>query len=128
MKRILVVVFLALIVSACSAEGDEFSVHMRSTDIGKQSIKGEITEIDYDHDWFTLGNVHQIHDNCDCHGTWNGHKKYGTVLDHDGEEIQLDDLEVGQCLHLTGRIRADQEGKYYYDRPVYDTAQREPCG
>lgn len=127
MKRLIVVVCSVLALASCTAEGDDFSVHMRITKVGRQSVTGQITQIDNHHGWFTLNNTHQIHDNCDCHGAWNGSKRYGSVFNYEGTQIALSDLRDRQCLHLIGQIRADQEGKYTNDRPVFDTAQQEPC-
>src|SRR5688572_29037342 len=99
MKRILaILVLVVLALAACSAEGDDFTVHMDVKKVGDQSVTGEITRIDRDHGWFTLGNTHQIHDNCDCHGFWNNRKTYGTVLDYHGNTISLDDLDDRTCL------------------------------
>lgn len=113
-----------------SGEGNEFEVKGVVTDPGEQSLKVRIYEIDETHGqangWFEIGNVHQIHDNCDCHGAWSGRKTYGTVYDG-GMIIEPSEVLLGSCVDLVGKIRANQEGKYTSDRPVFDTAQIIPC-
>ncbi len=117
--------------TSASGEGDEFVVQGRVTDPGEKSLKATIYEIDETHDaaegWFEIGKEHQIHDNCDCDGTWSKRKQYGTAYDMNGKVIEPSNVAVGACVVFSGSIRKDQEGKYTDDRPVYVTAQVIPC-
>lgn len=115
-----------------SGDGNNFVVKGKVTDVGRQSIGVDIYDIEETHGdangWFEDGVDHILHDNCDCHGFWNGRKKYGHVEDFDGNEIELSQVQEGSCVEFTGKIRSDQEGKTYDNRPVYDVAQIVPCG
>lgn len=117
--------------TSASGEGDEFIVRGQVTDPGERSLKAEIYQIDETNDaandWFELGNEHQIHDNCDCDGTWMKRKQFGTVYDTSGKAIEPADVAIGSCVIFEGSIRKNQEGKYTDDRPVYVTAQVVPC-
>lgn len=125
----------ALALSGCgpnySGAGNEFVVYGKVTDPGKHSLKAEIHAIEgaqgEAEEWFKLGNVHQLHDNCDCQGLWNSNKTLGIVYDRRGYEIEPSDVAIGACVRFEGRIRADSEGKYSDNRPVYETAQVEQC-
>lgn len=125
----------ALALAGCgpnySGAGNDFVVHGKVTDPGRHSIKARIFEVDQADGaadgWFKLGSVHQLHDNCDCHGFWSDNKKYGVVYDRQSNEIEPQAVAVGACVEFDGRIRANQEGKYTEDRPVYDVAQVEAC-
>lgn len=115
-----------------SGNGNEFVVRGEITEVGEQSLAADIYEIEETHGeadgWFEDGTSHRIHDNCDCHGAWSGRKTYGVVLDNAGEEIDISELQEGQCVEFTGKIRSNKEGKSHSDRPVFDTAQIVPCG
>lgn len=114
-----------------SGNGNEFTVKGRVTDPGKQSLQVdiyEISETNGDADgWFEDGVSHRIHDNCDCHGTWSGRKQYGRVISNEGRQITPSEVSVGSCVEFEGKIRSDNEGKTYTDRPVYDTATVIAC-
>lgn len=114
-----------------SGEGYEFVVEGQVTDPGKESLKAEIYEIrdvnGMADGWFSIGNTHQLHDNCDCHGMWRGEKQYGEVRTEDGEVIEPSDVAIGACVAFTGAIRANNEGKTWTERPVYEVAQIVPC-
>jgi hypothetical protein len=114
-----------------SGNGNEFMVEGQVTDPGEHSLKARITTIEYEHGeaegWFEVGHIHQLHDNCDCHGALSSNKRYGTVLSVEGYPIQPSDVSVGACIRFIGRIRADHEGKTYHNRPVYNEAQVEQC-
>jgi len=126
----------ALALSGCagpnySGNGNEFIVHGKVTDPGKHSIKARIYEVDEAYGeadgWFKPDTVHQLHDNCDCHGFWSSNKKYGVVYSNNGYEISPNYVAVGACVRFEGKMRANQEGKMTEDRPVYDNAQVETC-
>jgi hypothetical protein len=126
----------ALLLTGCGAynysgNGNEFTVTGEVTDPGDESLKVRIHEV-VDADgkakgWFKPEHVHQIHDNCDCHGTWHGRKQYGEVHDVDGSVIEPAHVAVGACVVVEGKIRTDQDGKYTSTRPVYDVAQLVDC-
>ncbi len=124
-----------LMLAACgpnySGDGNDFVVQGKVTDPGAHSLKARIFEVD-DADgsadgWFHVGTVHQLHDNCNCHGWLSSNKRYGEVLNVHGDQISPTDVAVGACVIFTGKIRANQVGKNYKNRPVYETAQVEQC-
>ena len=125
----------ALALSGClpnySGNGNEFVVHGKVVHPGNHSITAQIFEVDeangQANGWFKLDTVHQLHDNCNCHGALNLNKRYGTVYDMAGHSISPSSVAVGDCIQFDGKIRADQEGKISYDRPVFDVAQEEKC-
>lgn len=114
-----------------SGEGYEFVVEGQVTDPGNESLKAEIYEIRETNGmadgWFEIGNVHQLHDNCDCHGMWTGNKQYGEVRSQEGAMIEPSMVVIGACVEFTGAIRANNEGKTWTERPVYEIAQIIPC-
>ena len=114
-----------------SGEGNEFKVKGEVTYVGRQSIGADIYEIEETsgdaNGWFEDGEYHVLHDNCDCHGFWNGRKQYGEVKNIEGSDTEIAEVIVGSCVEFTGKIRSDAEGKTYDDRPVYDLAQIIHC-
>jgi hypothetical protein len=123
-------------VTACgpnySGEGNDFTVDGTVTTAGSRSLTADIYGIKKEEGqakgWFEDGVSHQIHDNCDCDSDfWTSNIKVGRVLDLQGQEIEPFQVAVGACVEFEGKIRADQEGKYHHDRPVYDVAQEIPC-
>lgn len=137
MKRLIVLaIVVALTVAACvdynfDGETDRFKLLGRVTEVGDQSVQIEIIRLDETSgradSWFDPG-PHRIHDNCDCHGTWHGRKRYGTVYGYDGVEIPISQVQVDQCLYIDGSVRDDNDGKYTSERPVFDSATLTPCG
>ncbi len=115
-----------------SGDGNEFEVEGKVTKASEQSLTVDIYEIGETHGdangWFEDGVSHKIHDNCECHGAWSGRKQYGEVRDYEGGVINPDEVAVGACVEVVGKIRSDKEGKSYTNRPVYDVAQLVPCG
>lgn len=140
MKPLIAVALAVLVLSGCgdawspdySGDNNKFTVAMDVVEVGSQSVRGEVVRIDEANGradgWFEIGNTHRIHDNCDCHGFWLGRKQYGEVFDYDGYQITLDDLSGQECLLINGRIRSNNEGKTWDDRPVFDRAQVTTCG
>lgn len=137
-KVIIAVLVLGVLLTPCSeasysGDGNEFTVLGKVTYVGRQSIGTDVYEVVETNGrargWFDDGVYHVIHDNCDCKSSWAGHSrtKVGHVEGVDGEEISMDDLNVGLCMRFTGKIRSDKEGKTYNNRPVYDVAQIIPC-
>lgn len=126
---------LAFIGAGCgpnySGNGNEFVVHGQVTDPGHHSLKARILEIDEAFGeadgWFKIGKVHQLHDNCDCHGFFDTNHRYGEVYDTYEQPISPSDVSVGACVKFVGKIRSNAEGKSWDDRPVYDTAEVEDC-
>jgi len=114
-----------------SGEGNEFVVSGQVTDPGNESLKAVIYEINETHGeaetWFEVGNEHQLHDNCNCHGFWAGNKQYGEVRNEEGQVIEPSTVAIDACVEFTGAIRRYNHGKTYTERPVYETAQIIPC-
>jgi hypothetical protein len=114
-----------------SGDGNEFVVHGRVTDPGSHSLRAKIYHIESARgeadDWFELNHEHQLHDNCNCHGFWNSNKKFGTVYDLQGYEVEPSQVAIGACVRFYGRIRANSEGKTSSTRPVYETVNIERC-
>ena len=114
-----------------SGNGNEFVVDGKVTDPGHHSLKARIYMVEEANgeadDWFKPGTVHQIHDNCNCHGWDASNKRYGTVYGLNGQELNPSEVAIGACVEFEGKIRADQEGKVTEDRPVYDVAKVEQC-
>lgn len=137
---------LALVVglgaSACAGynpDDNEFTVSGVVADVGKQSLKIEITDIQIlegnSGDMLALGDTEQIHDNCDCHGFLETNKKYGKIIDYYGVEMAIDRVDPGSCVQVIGKIRQYTETDDDFDsnstetkkRAVYDTAQIIDC-
>lgn len=114
-----------------SGEGNKFVVGGQVTNAGEQSLQAEIYDIVSTHGradgWFELGEKHRIHDNCNCHGAWNGNKQYGEVRDFDGNVIEPSAVPLGACVEFDGKIKSNQEGKTWDDRPVFEIAQEIHC-
>lgn len=115
-----------------SGEGNDFKVDGKVTTAGHRSLTVDVYDIKKEEGdakgWFEDGVSHQIHDNCNCSGNfWNDNETVGRVLDMQGHEVSPSSIAVGTCVEFDGRIRANQEGKYHYDRPVYNVAQEIPC-
>lgn len=128
---------MAALLSGCSdasysGESHEFQVRGKVTDAGDESLKVEVYQINSAagkaDGWFTVDQEHRLHDNCNCHGAWTGNKQYGQVLDVHKREIEPSEVDEGACVEFDGKIRSNQSGKTYQDRPVYDTAQIITCG
>jgi len=125
----------ALALAGCgpnySGNGNEFVVQGKVTDPGKHSLKAEILEVDKASGqathWFKINHIHQLHDNCDCHGWGHSNKRYGHVYDLQNYEISSSEVAIGACVRFEGKIKADSNGKTSEDRPVYDVAQVEDC-
>jgi hypothetical protein len=81
-----------------SGEGDEFRVRGEVVEAGDESLKVRISGIDYTYgraeDWFELDAVHQLHDNCECHGFWSGKRTYGIVYDENNDIIEPDEVPL----------------------------------
>jgi hypothetical protein len=130
-KRVLAVGLLSVLgLSACETydpDNNTFEVVGKVTDPGKESLKVNITEIGQTegkaNGWFKVGNEHQIHDNCNCYGSWNSNKQYGVVLSYYGLEMNPNDVDQGSCVELRGKIRDIQSDDNTEYRPVYDVAQ-----
>jgi hypothetical protein len=134
-KKILAVGLLSVLgLSACETydpDNNTFEVVGKVTDPGKESLKVNITEIGHTkgkaNGWFKVGNEHQIHDNCNCHGSWNSKKQYGVVLSYSGLEMNPNDVDQGSCVEFQGKIRDIQSDDDTEYRPVYDVAQIVDC-
>ncbi len=125
---------LVLALAGCtnySGEGNEFDVHGKVIDAGKQSLTVKLQSVESAQgdasDWFKVGEEHQLHDNCDCHGFWRGRKQYGQAYAETGEKIEPSEVAIGSCVEFFGKIRTDSDGKFTSERPVYDRAEVEPC-
>ena len=114
-----------------SGDGNDFMVDGKVDHAGKQSLTVRVYDVEEDrgraNGWFDDDGLHQIHDNCNCHGVWNGNKKYGHVLSLSGAEISPSDVPEGACVAFTGKIRSNHVGKTWDDRPVYDLAKVVLC-
>lgn len=115
-----------------SGEGNDFRVDGRVTTAGHRSLTVDVYNIKKEegeaNGWFEDGVSHQIHDNCNCSSDfWTSNEKVGHVLNLQGEEVEPFQVPLGTCVEFEGKIRANQEGKYHHDRPVYELAQEIPC-
>lgn len=131
-----------LAVGACggntSGEGNEFTVKAKIVRVGKHSVTVRIKDIleaqGKAEGWFKEdeppGKTHQIHDNYQDCGTFSGLNLHtvGKETDIEGFEEELQDVNPGAYVELSGRIRDSyyhcKSGKYdsskWKARPVFD--------
>ena len=114
-----------------SGEGNDFMVKGEITDVGKQSIEAEVMEVisatGEASEWFEAEEEDRFHDNCNCHGMWKGNKKFGLVENYQGAEMQLSDLQAGECVEISGKIRSSKVGDDWDDRPVFEVVRQVLC-
>lgn len=115
--------------------GNEFKIRAEVRSVGKHSVNVNVREVQEAEGeavgWFTDDEPHRVHDNHEtCDILSDDLKMVGEQYDAHGNPESLKDVEAGEIVILTGKIRDSYTscGKYshYEGRPVYDILAEEP--
>jgi hypothetical protein len=129
----------AFVMSGCGAleqnysgEGNEFTIRGPILDVGDNSVKImplEILEVNgKSESWFETDDETRVHDNYKNSGC--DQKEVGVIYDQFGTGENLDDLQAGEWVEITGKIRESKSScgktQAWNWRPVFDVVREIP--